>query len=92
MFTRQILLEKPTPPFHTRQRRKRLLITTKQAIDPQSGLTMTVNTGRLRKTINNLPECGYSLDNEGHEYVSVIVVAALQEEQSTPKVLHVNGT
>ena len=53
---------------------------------------MTVNTGRLRKTINNLSQYGYSLDHEGHEYVSVIIVAALQDEQLTPKVLHVDGT
>ena len=61
-------------------------------IDPQSGLTMTVNTGRLRKTINNLPNSGYSLDHEGHEYVSVIIIVALQDEQLTPKVVHANRT
>ena len=31
-----------------------VLMTTKQAIDDKSGLTMTVNTGRLRQEINNL--------------------------------------
>ena len=61
-------------------------------IDSKGGLTITVNTGRLRKTISNLLQYGYSLDHEGDEYVSVIIVAALQDEQLTPKVLHVDGT
>ena len=52
---------------------------------------MTVNTGRLRKAINNLPKCGYSLVHERQDYVSFIVVAALQEEKSTSKVLHVRA-
>ena len=56
MFERQILPEKSILPFHTEQRRKIDFITAKQAIDPQSGLTMTVNTGRLRQAINNLPK------------------------------------
>ena len=58
----------------------------------KSSLTMTVNTGRLRQATNSLPNSRYSLDHEGHEYVSVIIVAALQKEQSTPKVLHPNRT
>ena len=78
--------------FYTQQRRKRLIITTKHANWLKSGLTTTVNTGRLRKTINNLLRYRYSLDHEGHEYVSVIIVAALQNKQSTPKILHVNRT
>ena len=53
---------------------------TKDANRPKSGLTMTVNTGRLRKTINNLPKYLKTLDHEGQDYVSAIVVAALQEE------------
>ena len=52
---------------------------------------MTVNAGRLRQEINNLPTYGYILDHERQDYVSVIIVSALQEEQSTPKVLHVRA-
>ena len=51
---------------------------------------MTVNTGRLDTAINNLSIHGSTSDHVGHEYVSVIVVATLQEEQSTSKVLHAN--
>ena len=53
---------------------------------------MTVNTGSLQQAINNLRAFGATSDHARQEHVSFIVVAALQEEQSTPKVLHVNGT
>ena len=68
--------------IHTQQRRKRLLITTKQANRPKSGLTMTVNTGRLGKAIDNQRAFGATSDHARQEYVSLIVVAALQVKQS----------
>ena len=71
---------------------RHLLITTKQANQPKSGLTMTVNTGKLRHVINNQRAISTTRDNEGHECVSVIIVAALQEEIFEPKVLRVNRT
>ena len=43
---------------------------------------MTVNTGRLDKAIHNLLKYGATSDHEGQEYVSLIVVSALEEEQS----------
>ena len=43
---------------------------------------MTVNTGRLGKATNNLPKYGATLDHEGHKYLSFIILAARQEEQS----------
>ena len=58
IFERLVLPKKSAPPFHTRQRRKTTFITTKQAIDSQRELTMTVNNGRLRQAINNLLICG----------------------------------
>ena len=81
-----------TPKFHIRQRRKRTNITTKQTNRPKSGLTVTVNIGRLDKAINNLSINASSRDHEGQEYVSRIVAAGQQEEQSTSKVLHAKGT
>ena len=60
----------------------RLFITTKQANLPKSGLTMTVKTGRLDKAINNQRSFANTSDDERQEYVSFIVVAALQEEKS----------
>ena len=71
---------------------RRLLMTTKQATRPKSGLTMTVNTGRLGKAINNLTIHASTLDHERQEYVSSIIVATLHEEIFQPKVLHVNRT
>ena len=53
---------------------------------------MTVNIGSLDKAISNMPKYPLILDHEGQEYVSLIFIAALQEEQSTSKVLHANGT
>ena len=70
---------------------KSAFITTKQAINDKRGLTMTVNTGRLRQEINNHRASSTTWDHEGQDYVSFIVVAALQEAQSTPKVLHVRA-
>ena len=81
-----------TPKFHTRQRRKGTNMTTKQTNRPKSGLAMTVNTGRLRQSINNLPQHPLTWDHEGHEYVSRTVAAGQQEEKSFWKVLHANGT
>ena len=52
---------------------------------------MTVNNGRLRQAINNLRQIGTTRDDEGQEYVSLIVVAALQEQQSTPIVCMPTG-
>ena len=59
---------------------KRIFITTKQANRPKSGLTMTINTGRLDKAIHNLLKYGATSDHEGQEYASLIVVSALEEE------------
>ena len=82
MFERQVLPEKSFEEIHTQQRRQRTNITTKQANRPKSGLTMTINTGRLDKAIHNLLKYGATSDHEGQEYVSLIVVSALEEEQS----------
>ena len=60
-------------------------------IDDKSGLTMTVNTSRLGKAIRNQLIFGLTWDHERHEYVSAIAVAAVQEKQSMPKVLHVRA-
>ena len=80
-----------TPKFHTRQRRKGTNITTKQTNRPKSGLAMTVNTGRLRQSINNQRARPSIRDHEGQEYVSCIIMAALQEEQSTSKIWMLTG-
>ena len=61
-------------------------------IDPKNGLTMTVNTGRLRQAINNQRSFADTSDHEGQEYVSFIVIAARQDEISCKKVLHANRT
>ena len=91
-FIRQILPEISFLSFHTQRRRKSDYLSRQNIqIDDKSGLTMTVNTGRLRQAINNLLHFGATWDNERHEYVSAIVVAAVQEEKSTPKVLHVRA-
>ena len=82
MLERQILPKKLFKKIHTQQRRKRTNITTKQANRPKSGLTMTFNTGRLRQAINNRLKDASNSDHEEQEYVSVIIVPALQEEQS----------
>ena len=92
VFECLVLPKKAFEKIHTQQRRKRTNITTKHANLPKSGLTMTVNTGRLSQAINNLLKYGATSDHDGHEYVSTIVVSALQEEQLTPKVLHANQT
>ena len=62
--------------------KNRTNITTKEANRPKSGLTMTVNNGRLGKAINNLRAFGATRDHARQEYVSRIVVAALQVGQS----------
>ena len=49
---------------------------------PKSGLTIAVNTGRLDEAINNLRAFGATSDHARQEYVSFIVVPALQEEKS----------
>ena len=51
----------------------------------KSGLTMTVNNGRLRKAISNILQLSTTPDHARHEYVSGIVVPALQAEISKPK-------
>ena len=61
-------------------------------IDDKRELTMTVNNGRPRQAISNPRATSPTSDHVRHEYVSVIVISALQEEQSTPKVLHANRT
>ena len=52
---------------------------------------MTLTNGRLRQAINNQRAIGTTSDNEKQDYVSVIIVVALQDEQSTPKVCMVTG-
>ena len=91
MLERLVLPKKSTPPLRTRQRRKIDFITTKQANRLKSRLTMTLTNGRLRQAINNQRAIGTTSDNEKQDYVSVIIVVALQDEQSTPKVCMVTG-
>ena len=68
------------PVSHTTTTKSRLFVTIKHANRPKSRLTMTVNTGRLRRSINNLRVKSFTRDHARREYVSVITVAALQEE------------
>ena len=86
VFESPVLPEISFVPFHTQQRRKTTTVTTKQAYQPKIGITMTVNIGRLRQAINNLPAFGATSDNERQEYISFVVVAALQDEISFKKV------
>ena len=77
MIERQTLPEISFYIIHTRQ--TATTYDDKASNRAKSGLTMTVNTGRLRQAINNLSQYGYSLYHEKQQYVSFIVVAALQE-------------
>ena len=56
MFERLILPKKSFEKIRTLQRRKQQIITTKQANRPKSGPTATVNNGRLRQALSNLPK------------------------------------
>ena len=92
IFERRIFPEVSTPLFHTRQQQKIGRYDDKASNRSQRGQTMTINTGGLGKAINNLWAFGATWDHLRQEYVSFIVVAALQDEILFKKVLHATIT
>ena len=79
---RQTLPQISQSKCHTQPRRTDSYLSGEARNQPQSGLMMTINIGRLRQAIYNVRANGGTSDNARQEDLCGIVVATLQEEIS----------